>query len=157
MFKHHLFPPLGGSDDRIPYAGLGWPVGAEFRLHWFLNEGLRNVWGGAFSNGLSYFLFMKRPWWSIDLIPMSATVRLQPVYSWKGVLKLFSCIAAHTSSKPKGNRNLFSLTYMLTRTTSSPGRDKPCRFLVHCIQCVNPSLSFVYIWRKSTHSRSWFS
>lgn len=61
---------------------------------------------------------------------MSATVRLQPVYSWKGVLKLFSCIAARTASKPKGNRNMLSL---FTTTTNSPVRGSPFHLsLIHC-------------------------
>ncbi len=49
---------------------------------------------------------------------MSATVRLQPVYSWKGVLKLFSCIAARTASKPKGNRTMLALFTTTTNFTN---------------------------------------
>lgn len=85
---------------------------------------------------------------------MSATVRLQPVYSWKGVLKLFSCIAAHTSSKPKGNRNLFSspLTCSLVQPAHL-GETSHAGFLRIVFNVLTPAFPlFTYEGKQPAHT-----
>lgn len=100
------------------------------------------------------FVSMERAQWRVPLLPMSPTVRLQPVYSWKGVLKLFTCIAARTTSKPKGKTSPPHTYWLQSLPLRHTARMECCRFT-----CLTPSqhprLGFsVHVNREKTISRA---